>query len=241
MNTDTLYDTPHDAVPPFRFNDAVTDVFDDMISRSVPRYRETVADIVRLATEAFQDRSHIYDLGCSLGAVSMPLAETLDNRPGHLYAVDASEDMIRAFTRRLDNHQPQFTVTPVHARAQDIDLHNASVILLNYTLQFIPADEREELLSRIYQALQPKGILLITEKITDPDPHINEMLIRHHLQFKRANGYSDLAISQKRQALEDVLIPESIAIHTERLRTAGFAHVTVWNQCWNFVSFYCAK
>jgi tRNA (cmo5U34)-methyltransferase len=129
--------------------------------------------------------------------------------------------------------------TPVDLRLDDIctvDIENASVAVLNFTLQFVPIEQRETLLARIGANMHRGGILVLSEKIRFEDEHLQQLNTDLHHTFKRANGYSDLEISQKRSALENVLLPETIASHTERLRRAGFTSVDVWFQCFNFAS-----
>jgi tRNA (cmo5U34)-methyltransferase len=132
----------------------------------------------------------------------------------------------------------------VELRCGDIQataLERASVIVLNFTLQFIPVAERAALMTRLYEALLPGGVLILSEKVAfDDQPHQALMTELHH-NFKRANGYSDLEIAQKRTALENVLIPETLATHRQRLRDAGFASVDVWFQCFNFASLIAIK
>lgn len=120
-------------------------------------------------------------------------------------------------------------------------IENASVVVLNFTLQFIPVEERLALLQRIYQGLKPGGALILSEKLAFEDETQDRFHIESHHDFKRSNGYSDLEISQKRSALENVLIPETLAEHQQRLEQAGFEFVEKWFQCFNFVSMVAVK
>jgi tRNA (cmo5U34)-methyltransferase len=113
---------------------------------------------------------------------------------------------------------------------------NASLVTLNFTLQFIPLAQRSLLLSRIHAGLRPGGILILSEKIRFDDPQEEQLQIEMHHAFKRANGYNDLEISQKRSALDNVLIPETLEQHRTRLKQAGFRRADLWFQCFNFVS-----
>ena len=118
---------------------------------------------------------------------------------------------------------------------------DASVVVFNFTLQFIPPAQRDALLARIGSAMRPGGVLVLSEKIRFEDEHLQALNTDLHHAFKRANGYSDLEISQKRSALENVLVPETIATHQQRLRNAGFTSVDVWFQCFNFASLVAIK
>ena len=116
-----------------------------------------------------------------------------------------------------------------------------SMAVLNFTLQFIAPQKRDALIQRLAEATVPGGILVLSEKIRFADPHLQELNTQLHHEFKRANGYSDMEIAQKRSALEQVLIPETLDSHRQRLKGAGFASIDVWFQCFNFASLVAIK
>ena len=124
---------------------------------------------------------------------------------------------------------------------QTTELSNASVVVLNFTLQFIPIDERGPLIDRIFAAMKPGGILILSEKIRFEDEHLQQLNTDLHHQFKRGNGYSDLEIAQKRSSLENYLLAETIKNHESRLANAGFGSIDVWFQCFNFASVVAIK
>ena len=132
-------------------------------------------------------------------------------------------------------------VDVICADIQDVAVHNASVVVLNFTLQFIPPSERLGLMQHIYNGMQPGGALLLSEKIVFADAAEQQRMEALHIAFKKANGYSDLEISQKRSALENVLIPDTFEQHQQRLKSAGFSSVDVWFRCMNFVSLLAVK
>ena len=232
---DTLYAT-NKPRQDFRFDNSVARVFPDMIRRSVPGYT-TIIPMIEVITEQYvQPGSSCYDLGCSLGASTLAMRHGMPTSGCTLVGVDNSEAMIERCEHfiALDDHP-----LPVELRCEDIlatDIDNASVTTLNFTLQFVDPDRRLELLTRIARATRPGGVLILSEKIRFEDDTEQETQTRLHHEFKRANGYSDLEISQKRTALEQVLIPETLAQHRERLVKAGFGNIMVWYQCFNFVS-----
>jgi tRNA (cmo5U34)-methyltransferase len=129
----------------------------------------------------------------------------------------------------------------VHANLQEVTVESASVVVLNFTLQFIPREQRDAVLARIYRGLLPGGIMVLSEKVTFEDPHLDELNIDLHHQFKRANGYSDMEIARKGNAIENVLLPETLARHRERIAAAGFSSCDVWFQCFNFASLIALK
>lgn len=220
----------------FRFDESVARVFPDMIRRSVPGYT-TIIPMIEVITEQYvQPGSNCYDLGCSLGASTLAMRHGMPHAGCTLVGVDNSSAMIERCQHyiALDDHP-----LPVTLRCEDIldtPITDASVTTLNFTLQFVEPDRRLELLTRIAQATRPGGVLILSEKIRFEDEQEQQTQTRLHHEFKRANGYSDLEISQKRSALEQVLIPETLAGHKQRLEEAGFTDVTVWYQCFNFVS-----
>ncbi|MCP4715459.1 MAG: carboxy-S-adenosyl-L-methionine synthase CmoA [Deltaproteobacteria bacterium] len=236
ITRDALYADQLERINDFTFDETVADVFDDMLQRSVPGYKTTIAMIGLLAERYAQPNSNIYDLGCSLGTATAAMREKLNRTDCRIIAVDNSSAMIQRCRRRLD---AQATATPVDLRCEDIlttDIRNASVVVLNFTLQFIQTGQRLELLSAIRKGLRPGGILVMSEKIAFENPRIDELNSSMHDNYKRSHGYSDLEISQKRTALENVLIPETIYRHQDRLKAAGFDTSAVWFQCFNFAS-----
>ena len=237
VKTDAIYAAPLNTIIDFKFDERVVAVFPDMIQRSVPGYGMIVSTIGILAGKYAQAGSHCYDLGCALGAVSLAMRQRITAPDCHIISVDNSPAMIERGRELLAlDTVPTIPVTMICADLQDVTIENASVVVLNFTLQFIPPAERLALIQRIYTGLKPGGVFILSEKIAFREPerqHFHEEL--HH-DFKRANGYSDLEISQKRTALEKVMIPETLACHQERLQAAGFSSSELWFQCFNFVS-----
>lgn len=239
---DKIYASPLDKMVDFRFDEKVVSVFPDMIQRSVPGYATLISNIGILAARYAQPASYCYDLGCSLGAVSLSMQQRITAANCHIIAVDNSQPMIE---KARQNFQLEETASvPVElvcADIADVAIENASVVVMNFTLQFIPLAQRQALISRIYQGMRPGGILILSEKLTFQYAEQEQFHIESHHAFKRDNGYSDLEISQKRSALEQVLIPETLQQHEARLQQAGFGFVEKWFQCFNFVSLVAVK
>lgn len=235
---DQIYAQPLSAVADFRFDESVAKVFPDMINRSVPGYSTLVNLIGVLALRYVQPGSRIYDLGCSLGASTLSMLHHLQGVQCHFVAVDNSPAMIERARVMLPTDAD---VKLICADIQGVAIEDASVVVMNYTLQFLDPEERLSILQAIYQGLRPGGILILSEKIMLPEKEQDDRFIELHHQFKRANGYSNLEISQKRSALEKVLIPETMDIHKQRLQQAGFKQVDSWYQCLNFVSLLAQK
>jgi tRNA (cmo5U34)-methyltransferase len=239
---DAIYAAPLNEIIDFDFDERVADVFPDMIQRSVPGYGMLISNIGILAAKYAQANSHCYDLGCSLGAVSLAMRQSISQPDCDIIAVDNSQAMIDRGRQLLARDtEATVPVKMVCADLKDVDIENASVVVLNFTLQFIPPVERLALIKRIYQGLKPGGILILSEKIAFEEPGRQQFHDELHLDFKRANGYSDLEISQKRTALENVMIPETLDCHQQRLQEAGFGFTDIWFQCFNFASMVAIK
>jgi len=239
---DSIYASALDDLIDFSFDERVVDVFPDMIQRSVPSYGNIISMIGVFAAKYAQQNSQCYDLGCSLGAASLSMRQKITHDNCTIVAVDNSSAMIdRAQTIFDADQSSRVPVTLICADIEDVSIENASVVVMNFTLQFIPLAERAALIKRIYDGLKPGGILILSEKISFEDEARDSFLNESHHDFKRANGYSDLEISQKRTALENVLIPETLATHQQRLADAGFASSTMWFQCFNFISLVALK
>jgi len=235
---DTLFASPLSTISGFTFDQSVVDVFPDMISRSVPGYEAIVKMIGEIAGRYAQANSHCYDLGCSLGASTLAMHNAIDTDNVKIIAIDNSPEMIA----RCKEAMPKSASLEFHCNdINACEIENASVVVLNFTLQFIPLDQRNDLIEKIYDGLKENGILIISEKICFSGREHQSLMTDLHHNFKKANGYSDLEIAQKRSAIENVLIPESISDHVERFKTAGFASADVWFQCLNFCSLIAIK
>ncbi len=232
--TDRLYAKERSQVGDFVFDAEVAAVFPDMIGRSVPGYAAILNMISLLTHMHAAPGTHLYDLGCSLGAASLAMANGLQHDDCSIVAVDNAEAML-ARAREYTKASP----VPISFRCADICdvvFEPSSVIVLNFTLQFLSLDDRERLLKRVREALVPGGVLILSEKIAGETKQADKVLIEMHHAFKRAQGYSELEISQKRTALEKVLLPETLEHHKQRLAKVGFARSDLWFQCFNFVS-----
>lgn len=224
----------------FRFDNAVARVFPDMIRRSVPGYAETVAMSGVIAGQYARENTNLYDLGCSLGAVTLAMRHGVNVSGCHIYGVDNSDAMIEQAGHYLALDDEVTDVTLECADIIEYPLVDASVVALNFVLQFIDKTSRPDLLQKICQSMVSGGALILSEKLkfSEEEQALQDAL---HLDFKRANGYSELEIAQKRSAIENVLVPETEEVHTERLKQAGFRQVIRWYQCFNFVSFLAVK
>jgi tRNA (cmo5U34)-methyltransferase len=226
----------------FVFDEQVAKVFEDMINRSVPGYSTIIAMIGVLAEKYCQEQSRIYDLGCSLGGATVAAVDGVKCQQFSAIAIDNSTAMIQRLQSKLQK-MPNIA-RHIECRCEDLqdtEIRDASVVVLNFTLQFIPLADRAALLRKVYEGMLPGAVLIISEKISFPDEKLNQLFIEMYHSFKENRGYSKLEISQKRAALEKVLLPETLDVHRERLHSIGFHSLDVWFQCFNFASMVAFK
>lgn len=238
---DAIYSQPQQNVADFQFDQSVVEVFPDMIQRSIPGYNTIIDAIGQLAGRYVTPDSCVYDLGCSLGAVSLSVRRYIQAADCRIVSVDKSEAMVTRCREHLNAFKSEVPVEVICDDIATTPMHNASMVVLNFTLQFIEPDRRIDVLKRIYDAMLPGGILVLSEKLAHPTSNGNEMLIELHHEFKRRNGYSELEISQKRTALENVMLIDTFETHQDRLKQAGFRDVVMWFKCFNFASLVAFK
>ena len=212
-----------------------------MIRRSVPGYETIIALTGLLAEQYVQPESHCYDLGCSLGAATLAMRSRIRQPRCRIIAVDNAEAMTSRCQQHVREAGEGVEVDVICADIQDVTIENASVVVLNFTLQFIESAARQTLLEKIYAGMRPGGALVLSEKIAFVDKAEQQRMDALHVAFKKANGYSDLEISQKRSALENILIPDTLDQHHQRLTSVGFDSIDTWFRCINFVSLLAVK
>ena len=240
---DQIYKTAITAPEKFRFDRRVAVVFEDMISRSVPGYRQILEMLPTLVRYKQALRGNYYDLGCSLGAGMLAMAEGHNKSPRTIIGVDNSAAMLE----QAESNLAAYTAKPAinfQLACEDLltySLQNAALTLMNFTLQFIALEQRDEILQNIFNSSVEGGMLVLSEKIKFEQPATNRALIDIHHQYKADQGYSQLEIAQKRDAIDEVLIPETLDTHLNRLRKVGYSVVTPWVQNLQFVSILAIK
>ena len=235
---DNLFNKQSD-IADFRFDQDVVKVFDDMVRRSVPGYDSMIQMIGLIARIYGQDNTNYYDLGSSTGAITLSIALNNKSKNNQFFAIDNSKEMVEQCEKNLHNK-----VDNLQAICDDINqvkINSASIVVLNLTLQFIDVNLRSNLIKKIYDGLESGGILIISEKIHFDDAVTQNQITKLHMDFKKENGYSELEIANKRQAIENVLITETKEQHLNRLRECGFVETSCFFQCLNFVSFLSVK
>lgn len=225
----------------FEFNEQVVRVFDDMLERSVPFYKECQQMVVDLALHFAQKGSAIFDLGCSTGTLLHDLVRAIPEKQKiRFVGLDNSSAMLNKARGKLKGHLKRCELVEADLEG-DFELSDASVVIMNYTLQFIPPRRRAAMLNKIYQGLRPGGGLILIEKVRGESDGLNDLFIDRYHSYKRNQGYSKLEIAKKREALENVLIPLKPGKNRDLLTAAGFRQVDVFFKWFNFAGFIAAK
>lgn len=237
---DTIFKSKLEKIKDFEFNENVAAVFDDMVSRSIPFYAEIHRIIIDVLSKAFQEGDSIYDLGCSTGNTIIIINKFLGDKKYKLIGVDNSPSMLTVTEKKFKDNGIK-NVELIQSDLEKIVFGPSGFVIMNYTLQFINPLNRLELLQKIYQSLRPGGIFILSEKIKVENSEIEGLITDLYYDFKRRNGYSELEISQKREALEKVLNPLTPSSQIELLKIAGFKKVEILFRCYNFACYIGIK
>lgn len=210
-----------------------------MISRSIPLYADVQRSVPVLAELLDHDPIKVVDLGCSTGTSLIHLARSLKHRNLELVGIDNSNAMLDKCREKLANLGLTDQIETQQADISQFEFSEASVVLMNYTLQFVEVEKRPTILRRIRDSLQPGGFLLVSEKVIHEQVAMDHALVELYFEFKRRQGYSELEISRKRDALENVLVPLTVDGNIQLLQNAGFQRVEVLLKWFNFATFVC--
>lgn len=239
-DTDRLYRA--DSVPEdFDFNERVVEVFDDMLDRSIPFYHEVINATAKLLSCYLKPGDTICDLGCATGTPLLEFARLLKKENFQFIGIDSSPAMIEKAKLKTELYSQEESISYFQEDITKLDRPETGAFILNYTLQFIRPLQRQALVNRLYENLRPGGLLILSEKTICSDKRLNRSFIDIYHRFKRERGYSELEISRKREALENILVPFTIAENRRLLRNTGFEPVTPFFQWFNFSSFVAIK
>ncbi len=220
----------------FEFDEEVANVFDDMLNRSVPFYKENLNLELDVLKNFLTPNDKVVDLGSSTGTFLIELDKKTDNL--ELIGIDNSPAMIKKANLKAKAFGSKAKF--IQADFLNYDFSNSKAIVANYTVQFIRPLKREKLIKKIYKSLLNEGIFLMSEKLVSENKKLNKIMIDLYYEFKKEMGYSEYEISQKREALENVLIPYTMQENIEMLRNSGFKNVEVifrWNNFATFIAF----
>lgn len=240
---DRLFSRPIERVDDFNFGRETTAVFDDMVDRSVPFYSEIQRMVGELAFDFVSDGSAIYDLGCSTGTTLLLIERLLPPELNvRLIGIDSSSAMLEKAREKLTEqavrHEYELRCDDLN---RGVEIENASLVIMNLTLQFIRPLYRERLIKSISDGIRKQGALILVEKVMGEDSVFNRLFIQHYYEMKKRHGYTEMEIAQKREALENVLIPYRLKENEELLRKAGFAQIDVFFKWYNFCGIIAVK
>lgn len=233
-NLDQVFRDEITKVSDFKFGATVVNVFDDMVSRSVPYYNEMQRMLAEIAADHVKEGTFVYDLGCSTGTTLIGLDQLIPSDIRFI-GIDESQEMLDKCDLKLKEagFVRPYDLVPGDLH-QQLPIANGSVVILCLTLQFVRPLYRERLLRNIYDGLNPGGVLLLVEKVLAESSIFNRDFIKYYYNYKRRNHYSELEISQKREALENVLIPYKLSENMLLLKEAGFAECEIFFKWYNF-------
>lgn len=244
MSRDQVFTSEDERASDFAFDDKVAAVFDDMLNRSVPFYGEQQKLITDIAKRFWIPGTPVVDMGCSLGTTLLNIANELEEVEQFI-GYDNSQPMIDKAMANIDRaeetNRVELRMADLNSSLDDVKLHNASVVTICWTLQFIRPLQRDRLIKKIYDEMADGGVLIITEKVLTNDTSMNRFFIDFYYDYKRRNGYSEEEINKKREALENVLIPYRFDENFELFRRNGFQIVETFFQWYNFAGFLCVK
>ncbi len=238
---DHLFEDSATKATDFKFDASVVNVFDDMVSRSVPFYAEMQRMTTELASYFALPDTRLYDIGCSTGTTLHELDRSIDPSVSFM-GIDNSEEMLLKAESKLAGMRERRSLTLEYGDInRDMVIENASVVTLLLTLQFVRPLNRERIMSRICEGMVPNGCIILIEKLTSEHSLINRLFIEKYYDYKRRNGYSNTEIAHKREALENVLIPYRMEENFDLLKRAGFKDAEVFFRWYNFCGIIAIK
>lgn len=236
MNKDNVFNKP--IIKQFEFDKEVASVFDDMLNRSVPFYDEMLNLTTSFALKYCHNQSIVYDLGCSTASTLINIAKKSDVDL-ELIGIDNSYAMLERAEQKSKAYG--LNIKFLNADIFDINFKPSNVIISNYTLQFIRPLQREKLIKKIYDSLKDNSVFIFSEKVITENKTLNKLMIDKYYDFKKTKGYSEFEIAQKREALENVLIPYTYEENKKMCEDVGFKQFEClfkWN---NFATFIAIK
>ncbi|MBP6965604.1 MAG: carboxy-S-adenosyl-L-methionine synthase CmoA [Armatimonadetes bacterium] len=241
MAKDEVFAKPRDMNSDFKFDETVTTVFDDMVSRSVPFYEELQRMTGEMAVDFAVDGTNLYDLGCATGTTFLYLDPLVS--PGVKFVgIDNSSEMIKKADEKMKEHHLAHAYEFIEADLnKGLLIENASVVVMILTLQFVRPLYRQHVIREVANGLNENGCLILIEKLVHSDSLFNRLFIKYYYDMKRRKGYSEMEISQKREALENVLIPYRMEENRDLLLSEGFRYCEEFFRWYNFCGMVAVK
>lgn len=240
MSHDNIFQASH-CPEEFSFDTRVAEVFDDMLTRSIPCYHRVINMSIRLLNRFCRDGDRIYDLGCSTGVTLMEMARKLTPQDLKFRGMDSSQAMIDKADLKLEMLSSRADISCLRQNITEAELKECGAVIINYTLQFLPPESRKDLLEKVFRALRPGGIIIVSEKTVSSHSAVQKSFEDIYLDFKKEQGYSETEIARKRKSLENILIPLTNRDNILLLEEAGFSEVESFFQWFNFAAFLGIK
>ncbi len=242
MPKDRLFKTKREIRGSFRFDENTAQVFDDMVARSVPFYFEIQRMIVEIAKSFICEKSNVYDIGCSTGTTLLNLAKYIRRRKVRFIGIDFSEAMLEKARAKLEKNSVLSRCVLINEDLRrDFEIKNASVVIMNLTLQFVDPPKRRFVVSKIYKGLNKGGCLIFVEKVVSNNAKFDYRFTEFYYSFKLRNNYSKLEIRKKREALENILIPYTYEENIKILKGCGFKSIDIYFRWYNFCGIIAVK
>ena len=226
----------------FEFDAQVASVFDDMLERSIPHYKEVLGLIVDFCSYTLESSKSaiplVYDLGSSTGTTLLALSQALSTHTRFI-GIDSSQAMIDKASLKAQAYNANIEF--IYTDLLEYDFLHSDIVIANYSLQFIRPMQRPALLQKIYNALTEGGILIVSEKMTSHHRILDRQMIERYVRYKQEQGYTKTEISKKREALENVLVPFSLEDNIAMLKDIGFSGIEVLFKWVNFGTLIAKK
>ncbi len=241
MDKDEVFKDKKGLVSDFNFKKEVAEVFDDMLNRSVPFYQETQRMIKEISADFAVPGTNIYDLGCSTGTTFLSIDKSIPQDVTFI-GIDYSKDMLNKAKEKLKKRGISRKYRFIRADMNtELPITNASVVIMNLTLQFVRPLYRKRVVESIAKGINEEGCLILVEKVLSINSKLNRMFIKYYYDFKKRQGYNEMEISQKREALENVLIPYRPEEDRELLLDSGFKECDTFFKWYNFCGMLAIK
>ena len=222
------------------FGGSTAKEFDEHVKKSIPLYTEGQELICQLSDYFLKDNSQVYDLGSSTGSLLLKLNSWNKSKPNIQYVgVDIEANMVSFAQSKLGK-----SIKNIEYKAEDIlttELKPSDLIICYYTVQFVPPRVRQELINRIYQALNWGGAFIMFEKVRANDARFQDIFTGLYTEYKINQGYQPDEILNKQRSLKGILEPFSTQGNLDLLKRAGFVDIVSIAKYICFEGFLCIK
>lgn len=223
----------------WEFDEEVTNVFDDMLERSIPDYSNMRNLVHKLTLKYAKKGTIIMDLGCSTGEAIRKSVEKL--KDNFFVGLEVSAPMRRKAQESFKKFNNVEIINQDLREGLPSYDKKISVILSVLTIQFTPIEYRLNIIKNIYQSLSKGGVFIFVEKVLGETAEIDNTFVELYYDLKGENGYTQEKIQKKRKSLEGVLVPVTSSWNIELLKKAGFEDIDCFWRDLNFAGYIAVK